>query len=233
MSSLRELAVSRQHPARKLVYRDGRVHVVLRPTTVEDAEILAAAVQGSRSELQAFMPWSHAEQSAYVQLERLKAVEAEYWAGKSLAMGLFAADGGEFLVSVGLEARVPLNPNGLEIGYWTMTAHAGRGLATLGVRMAIAYAFEHLGCDRLQVLHDETNHASRRVIEKCGFVFEGTLRNAVTPPTPELAQAGFRGTERHRLYALWPEDRARLDWYAPLLARLEVYNIGGYRVAHP
>ena len=227
------MPVSRKHPACKLVYRDEEVHVVLRPTAVEDAEAIAAAVETSRAELKAFMPWAHAEQSALVQLERLKAIEAEYWAGRSLAMGLFSAESGEFLVSLGLEARVPLNPNGLEVGYWTVTAHAGHGLATLGVRIAIAYALECLGCDRLQVLHDETNEASRRVIEKCGFVFEGTLRNAVTPPTPELRQAGFRGTETHRLYALWPEERVRLDWYAPLRARLEVYNIAGYRVAHP
>lgn len=231
MSSLRALPVSRKHPASKLVYRDERVHVVLRPTTVEDAEALATAVEASRAELKAFMPWSHAEQSALTQLERLKTVEAEYWTGHTLSMGLFAGEGGEFLASVGLEARVPLNPNGLEVGYWTATAHAGRGLATLGVRIAIVYALEFLGCDRLQVLHDETNEASRRVIEKCGFVFEGTLRNAVAPPTPELVQAGFRGTETHCLYALWPEDRARLDWYGSLLARLEVYNIAGYRVA--
>jgi RimJ/RimL family protein N-acetyltransferase len=230
-SSLRDLPVSRQHPARQIVYRDDRMHVVLRPTRVADAETIARAVDASREELKAFMLWAHFEQSALVQLERLKGVEADYWAGRSLAMGLFGAEGGEFLVGIGLEARVPLNPNGLEVGYWTATAHAGRGMGTLAVRIAIAYALEHLGCSRLQVLHDDTNEASRRIIEKCGFVFEGTLRNAVAPPTPELRQAGYRGTGKERIYALLPEDRARLDWYAPLLERLEVYNIAGYRIA--
>jgi RimJ/RimL family protein N-acetyltransferase len=227
---LASLQVTRSNPASRIEYRSGEVFVVLRPTRLDDAEALSAAVLASAAELLPFMPWAQKDNSPRAQLERLKTAEADYQAGRVLVMGLFDGHTGAFLSSVGLHPRVPLNPSGLEVGYFTPSAHAGRGWATLGTRIITAYAFEHLGCDRLQVMHDEANGASRRVIEKCGFRFEGLMRNMVARPPPELVAGGYRGTPVSRMYSLVPEDRAALAWYAPLRDALAVYNLAGHLV---
>ncbi len=232
-TDLASLPVTRSNPASRIEYRSGEVLVVLRPTGLDDAEAIAAAVLASTPELLPFMPWAQKDNSPRAQLERLKSVEADYRAGRELVMGLFDGRTGAFLSSIGLHPRVPLNPSGLEVGYFTPSAHAGQGWATLGTRIAVAYAFEHLGCDRLQVMHDEANAASRRVIEKCGFRFEGVMRNMVARPTPELVAGGYRGTALSRMYSLVPEDRASLAWYAPLRDALTVHNLAGHAVAPP
>jgi RimJ/RimL family protein N-acetyltransferase len=227
---LRTMAVSRSNPASRLTYRDGQRAVVLRPQCVSDAEAIANAARRSAPELKAFMPWAHGEISATGQLERLKRAYADYCAGRELPMGLYDEPSGAFLGCVGLHPRTPLNPAALEVGYWTASEHAGRGLATLGTRIAIAYAFELLGADRVQVMHDAANSPSRRVVEKCGFRSEGTLRNAIARASAELLAGGYRGTSETLIYALVPEDRPALDWYAPLLQRLTVHNLAGYAI---
>jgi ribosomal-protein-serine acetyltransferase len=227
---LRSLPISRNNPARRVTYRDDRHHVELRPTGVEDAEAIGAAVNASLPELRPFMPWAQGDTSVLFQLERLKRVHADYLTGRELGMGLFDVPSGAFLAGLGLHPRVPLNPRGLEVGYWTPSANAGKGFATLATKIAIAYAFELLECDRLQVSHDETNAASRRVVEKCGFRYEGTMRNMIGRPDPQIFAGGYRGTSRSRHYALVPDDRPSLDWYRGVVDALAAENLVGYPV---
>ena len=52
----------------------------------------------------------------------------------------------------------------------------GRGVATSAVRLLSKWAFTELGLERLQ-LSLPANVASRRVAEKAGYHYEGTLRS--------------------------------------------------------
>ena len=61
----------------------------------------------------------------------------------------------------------------VEIGYSILEAHQRNGYGTEGVRALIAWAFQHPG---VQIVVGHTKPglpASRRVMEKCGFVFVG------------------------------------------------------------
>ena len=51
-----------------------------------------------------------------------------------------------------------------------------RGYMTEAVNRVLAYAFEELELDIVAVCHYPDNAPSKRVIEKCGFTYEGTLR---------------------------------------------------------
>jgi ribosomal-protein-alanine N-acetyltransferase len=66
-----------------------------------------------------------------------------------------------------------------EIGYWLGVAAWGRGLATSAVKAATAYAFDALELERVFAIANVRNTASARVLEKAGFVLEGTMRRAV------------------------------------------------------
>jgi ribosomal-protein-alanine N-acetyltransferase len=48
----------------------------------------------------------------------------------------------------------------------------GRGLATEGGRAALRYGFEVVGLERIISVARADNVASRRVMEKCGLVFQ-------------------------------------------------------------
>ena len=69
---------------------------------------------------------------------------------------------------------VPIE-NGWEIGYHTVKAHAGQGLATEAVRAFLPVMMDKLGLTQVAGICDAQNAASIRVMEKCGFtrVYEG------------------------------------------------------------
>jgi [ribosomal protein S5]-alanine N-acetyltransferase len=55
---------------------------------------------------------------------------------------------------------------------------AGRGYVTEAVRLLTDYLFGAKKQHRIQLVIVPENGASRRIAEKCGFVFEGTVRGA-------------------------------------------------------
>lgn len=53
----------------------------------------------------------------------------------------------------------------------------GQGYATEALQAAVEFIFTHTELDRLHATADVRNIASNRVLEKCGFVREGTVRH--------------------------------------------------------
>ena len=64
-----------------------------------------------------------------------------------------------------------------EIEYCIGRAFQNRGYATEVTRAVVAFGFEQMNLHKVQISVKEINPASRRVIEKCGFTYEGTLRD--------------------------------------------------------
>ena len=62
------------------------------------------------------------------------------------------------------------------LGYCLREQAWGQGYATEAARAVLTWAFEALPLNRVQAEADTRNHASRHVLEKLGFVLEGTLR---------------------------------------------------------
>ena len=64
-----------------------------------------------------------------------------------------------------------------EIEYCIGRDYQNRGLATEAAKAVIAYGFEEIGLHKVQICHKSINPASKRVIEKCGLHYDGTLRD--------------------------------------------------------
>ncbi|WP_240742244.1 GNAT family N-acetyltransferase [Micromonospora zingiberis] len=64
------------------------------------------------------------------------------------------------------------------IGYWTVPAARGRGLASAAVTRLTTWAFTELGLYRIELCHAVANPASCRVAERAGYLAEGTLRQS-------------------------------------------------------
>ena len=224
------LPVSRENPAAALHHRGAEGHVVLRPLAPTDAEEMTRAVEESLPELRRFMPWAHLPITLEGQLARLKTLAADYAAGRSLGMGLFDARTGTMLVNISLEPRVPLNPAGWEIGYWTRSGLAGRGMCTLAVRMITLYAFDLLGSDRVQILTHRENVASARVAEKCGFRLEAELENVVAAPAADHVRAGLSADPITLSWVMVPRTYALVPWAATLRRGMVVENLLGQAI---
>ncbi|MGL5541597.1 MAG: GNAT family N-acetyltransferase [Erysipelotrichaceae bacterium] len=63
-----------------------------------------------------------------------------------------------------------------ELGFMMHADYQNQGYMSEAVKAFIECVFHTLELRRLEVMHEEHNLASQRVIEHCGFVYEGRLR---------------------------------------------------------
>lgn len=59
------------------------------------------------------------------------------------------------------------------IGYWVDEGHAGRGIVTVGVALAVDHCLTEVGLHRVEINIRPENAASLRVVEKLGLRDEG------------------------------------------------------------
>lgn len=71
---------------------------------------------------------------------------------------------------VGVDWREPAHP---ELGYWLGVEYWAQGFATEAARAAIDFAFEEFDLEILKSGARVANPASRNVLEKCGFQWNG------------------------------------------------------------
>lgn len=69
--------------------------------------------------------------------------------------------------------------NNAEIAYWLNSKYRGKGIMTRVIKMVAETLFLEYGMHRIWARPFEQNRASRKVLEKSGFVYEGTLRESV------------------------------------------------------
>lgn len=144
----------------------------LRPWRMEDAEdFYAYAKDPVVGPMAGWKPHEDIEESR----ERLS--RWVHRAGEMFAIEEKAS--GRVIGSLGLEeaGRRPGVPSCRSLGYVLGRAWWGQGLMTEAARAAVDYAFQVIKVRLLTVNHYTDNPRSRRVIEKNGFVYEGTLRD--------------------------------------------------------
>jgi RimJ/RimL family protein N-acetyltransferase len=100
------------------------------------------------------------------------------WSTGARVGWVVAADGGPVLGSVSIRVDGGLD-HGM-IGYWTVPAARGRGIARRSVRAAAQFGFDVVGLHRIELCHAVGNPGSCRVAEAAGFPLEGVMREAYT-----------------------------------------------------
>ena len=81
----------------------------------------------------------------------------------------------------------------VELGYGIAEEYRGLGYATEAVETILAWAFDQPGVSKVIAETAPDNAASRRVLEKCGFLPAGEGREG-----PRYARARDRGEVTHR-----------------------------------
>jgi RimJ/RimL family protein N-acetyltransferase len=148
--------------------------VTLRPWERGDIGALVECLDGEEE----IVRWMDAIPQPYREPEAEAWVEqaSAYWhQGSSAPFAIIDSTSGEVLGSVGF-GWVGDQQVG-EVGYWMRREARGRGLTTRGVMLLARWAFDELGCRRLQLRADARNSSSQHVAERAGFTREGTLRS--------------------------------------------------------
>ena len=110
----------------------------------------------------------------------------DYWAhvrsqggwDQPLSVALVERDSGHVVGGAALRP-VDGQPRILDLGYALAPRFHGRGYATEAVRALVDHGFASRGAERIFASVFVGNVASRRVAEKAGMRFEGTLRHVV------------------------------------------------------
>lgn len=86
---------------------------------------------------------------------------------------------GEYVGNIGLHPDSDIYRKNAEIGYFIGEAFWGQGIATQAIKMMVEYGFKELKIHRIQAGVFDYNGASRKVLEKAGFEYEGTAKDGV------------------------------------------------------
>lgn len=86
---------------------------------------------------------------------------------------------GEIIGCISVEQKEDVYRQDAEIGYYLLPERCSRGIMTEAVRQICKIAFQELDIIRITGLVYEPNIASRKLLERNGFVLEGMMKNAV------------------------------------------------------
>ena len=144
----------------------------LRPFNDSDANALFAL----HSNAHVLRYWDAPTWSERLRAERfIAACRQIAEAGTGTRLAVDRDSDGAFIGWCGLTRWNP-NYRSASLGYCFDDAAWGHGYATEAARALLEWAFDTLEMNRVQAETDTRNAASARVLEKLGFVREGTLR---------------------------------------------------------
>ena len=106
---------------------------------------------------------------------------AAAWADRSGANWVISSVGGEVVGAVGFGQIL----NGVEsgsVGYWLLPSARGGGVISTAVRAGTRAVFEHLDWHRIELYHAVENERSCAVARRCGYAYEGVMREAMRYP---------------------------------------------------
>jgi RimJ/RimL family protein N-acetyltransferase len=89
------------------------------------------------------------------------------------------ADKIELIGGIGAMPQTDVHRFSAEVGFWLGQSHWNKGIITKALPVFCNYLFTNFDFNRLTANVFEGNEASRKVLEKNGFVLEGTQRKNV------------------------------------------------------
>ncbi len=89
------------------------------------------------------------------------------------------ADENELIGSISAVPQVDVHRFSAEIGFWVGQIHWNRGITSKALPVFCEYLFSKFSFNRLVANVFEGNEASKKVLEKNGFILEGTHRKSV------------------------------------------------------
>jgi ribosomal-protein-alanine N-acetyltransferase len=174
----------------------GRVY--LRPPLARDFADWARVRKQSKAFLIPWEPtWAHDALTRASYRRRLRHYVGEWRQGAGYAFFIFTREGERLVGGITLSNVRRGVAQAASVGYWIDEAHARQGYMTEALLAVCEFSFSRIGLRRLEAACLPQNEASRGLLEKVGFQYEGYAREYLR----------IDGEWRdHLLYALLRDD---------------------------
>jgi [ribosomal protein S5]-alanine N-acetyltransferase len=106
--------------------------------------------------------------------------DAEFWVSTGSRAGIVKAIelDGIYVGDIGAVVGRFERSRSAEIGYWVAKSYWRKGVASTALKLLTNHIFETTDIVRLSSQVFEDNHASCKVLQKCGYIKEATLEKA-------------------------------------------------------
>ncbi len=151
--------------------------LVLKRTKPEKlmAQEMFALVNKNREHLRLWLPWVDATKTIEDTINYLTSKETDFETHQKVEYGIYI--GPKYIGNIAMFGLNWTDRSG-EIGYWIDADYQGKGYMTEAVQLLEKYFFEECELNRIVIRCSEHNGASNQVAKKCGYTFEGRLRQA-------------------------------------------------------
>lgn len=132
---------------------------------------------------------------------KIKQIRFDFREKKSVTLGIFSNDNLNKLI--GILQITDINPKieALSLAFMLNREYIGKGYATAALNCVTDYLFNYIEVHRLQAYVMPNNLRSQRLLERCGFIKEGTIRDGFYWPDKGIIDLD--------LYAMLPTDFRR------------------------
>ena len=147
--------------------------IKIRRWKIEDKSDLAKALNNKNilNNLRDGVPYPYTENDAEDFISAMLSADPD----KTFAFAITLED--KAIGSIGIFRQENIHYRTAELGYYIGEEYWGRGYMTEAVRQACGFVFENTDIIRIYAEPFAYNTGSCRVLEKAGFVYEGTLRS--------------------------------------------------------
>ena len=146
--------------------------VAIRPWQIEDAPDLAGVINNKKilDNLRDGLPYPYTTNDAVEFINAMLNAEKD----SQYIFAITCCD--KVIGCIGASRKDNIHRFTAELGYYIAEPYWGKGIATESVKQICTYVFAHTDIVRIFAEPYAHNAASRRVLEKAGFQFEGVLR---------------------------------------------------------
>lgn len=143
----------------------------IRKWKLSDAKDLASVISNKKIQdnLRDGLPYPYTEQDATDYISAMLSEDEN----KTLAFAITIDN--KAIGSIGAFRQKNIHRHTAEIGYYIAEEYWGKGLMTEAVKQICSYIFDKSNIVRIYAEPFSYNKASCRVLEKAGFLYEGTL----------------------------------------------------------
>lgn len=159
--------------------------LILRAPRFGDGIVVNEAILESFDALRQWLSWAVTIPSVEETEENVRRNRSKFLLREDFMFYLILRETGAYLGTCTLKA-VRWEFRLFEIGYWLRTSALGKGYMTEAVEGLTKFAEQYLAANRIEILCEDTNMASRRVAERCGYQLEGVLRQHYINPQGEI-----------------------------------------------
>lgn len=159
---------------REIPVIDGK-RITLRKLRLSDAGDIYKCLQDKDIIRWTRIPWPYTLREAKSFIRR---THGNIRAGTAYAFGIELRETEKIIGIISL-IDVDLENRCAEIGYWLCKKYWGKGISDEAVHLILEFAFNELNLHKIYGYIIEGNTASRRLLERCGFQYEGFLRESL------------------------------------------------------